>query len=578
MSEATKLRWCYLLAATLASVVSAGCSPSQYAKQADKSAYSTVSGGEKIAFGSADKFSVDYKPFAPEGNDPNNPIVVGGKVIRFGPYEPQKLSLPECLEIAVRNGRGFQTRKETLYSAALDLWSARRPWNWTNFGGAVTGEVSEVFTDKNTPQSVQFANAGVNLTLLQQFVDGGALTLGAGVNLATAMLGGDSTVVGSLLSANFTQPLLQGAWNGLAYEPQYRLERDFLFAVFDYARYTQTYSVGIATGYYAVLQQRDQLENYRSNIESLKRALAMTRVMVEGGQRSRVEQDQAEQALLSAQVSFESSQQTYRDALDNYKLLLGLPMQAAVELEYPAVLEGMKKQGPQPFEMGEDQALAVAFECRPDVLSKRAAVRDADRNVEIAINQFLPELDVALGINVPSTLPRDFYALRFDRTIRSADAKFNYQLDQTANRDSYRKSLIAQEKARRDLAEYLDTVRLLVRRDYRSLVQNRKTYDLQQRSLELAVRRRKLTAMELVGGTASARDVLDAEESLRQAQNGLTSALVTYTNTRLVFLASLGLIAVDEKGQIREQTQPQTFSRLVKAYPYVGKSVAGDYR
>ncbi len=571
MNVTAKLNQQFLLLAASACVALAGCTTDQYAKQADNSAYSTVRGGEKITLGATDKFSVDYRPFSQADNEPNGPIRIGDKTILIGPYEPQMLSLAECLEIAVRNGRDFQAHKETLYSSALDLWSSRRQWNWTNFGGAVTGEASEVFTAKGTPQDVSFANAGANLTLLEKFADGGALTLGAGVNLATAMLGGNSTVVGSLLSANFTQPLLQGAWDGLAYEPQYRLERNFLFSVFEYARYTQTYCVGVATGYYSVLQQRDQLENDRMNIESLKRALTMTTVMVEGGQRSRVEQDQAEQALLTAKVSFESSQQSYRDALDTYKLLLGLPVQAAVELEYPAVLQEMNKEGPKPVDLDEDKAIAVAFECRPDVLTKRAAVRDADRNVEIAANMFLPELNVALGISVPSTQPRDFYASRFDRNIRSADVQFNYPLDQTANRDNYRKALVAQERARRDLTEFLDTVRLAVRRDYRTLVQTRKTYELQKRSLELAIRRRKLAALELMGGQASARDVLDAEQSLVVAQNGLTSAMVTYANRRLQFLASLGLIAIDEKGQFREQTDPQTFGRLLKTYPYVGK-------
>ena len=93
------------------------------------------------------------------------------------------------------------------------------------------------------------------------------LSLAATLNYATAFLGSDSTPIGSLLEANFTQPLLRGAWRGLAYEDQYRLERDFIFRVFDYERFTQTFGAGIFSQYYSVLQQRDRLANEQANIE-----------------------------------------------------------------------------------------------------------------------------------------------------------------------------------------------------------------------------------------------------------------------------------------------------------------------
>ena len=79
--------------------------------------------------------------------------------------------------------------------------------------------------------------------------------------------------------------------------------------------------------------------------------------------------------------------------------------------------------------------------------------------------------------------------------------------------------------------------------------------------------------MEQTCGRASARDVLEAEEGLRDAQNGLTGALVSYETTRVRFLAVLGLLDVDENGKPRERTTPRRFNkRMGELYGNLGKS------
>ena len=43
---------------------------------------------------------------------------------------------------------------------------------------------------------------------------------------------------------------------------------------------------------------------------------------------------------------------------------------------------------------------------RPDVLQERAKVRDADRDVEIAADQFNPQLDIELDVSAESVTPK----------------------------------------------------------------------------------------------------------------------------------------------------------------------------
>ena len=554
------------LLATAAGVLFAGCTPGQYAEQADRDAYRAVGQTQRFALGSARDFAVRYDPFA-AGDANAAPIRVGPKVIPVGEGKPVTLALDECLEIAIRNSRQFQTRKETLYSTALALANSRRGWDFPLLGGAIDGSASRSVVNRGGE-----TNAGTftpEATLTQQFVHGGALTLGLGVDLVSDLLGWRSTTVGSLLSANFTQPLLRGAGRGLAYEDQYRAERDFVFSVLEYERFTQEFAVDTLTRYYGVLQQRDQLENERANIKRLEETFALTKALVQGGIRSPTEQDEAEQNLINAKVRFEQDQQQYRNALDRFKLTLGLPIAAQAKLNYPAALTKLNDAGPKPITVKEAEALSVAMVTRPDVLQQAAAVRDAERDVVIAADRFLPQLDVALGAAATSTAPRKFTRVQFHRHRREAAATFNYELDQTDHRDAYRNAMLARDKARRDWEEFVDQVRLDIRQSYRSLIQSQRSYELEVRNVEIAKRRRKLIVLEQKEGQASARDVLTAEDALRRAQNSLTNALVSYTTTRLQFMTTLGLVRVDEKGRIHERAKPFRFDRIRERYPYV---------
>jgi len=540
-----------------------GCTPKQYVRQADRSAYRALWRGQKAALGESVPFDIKYRPF-----DGAEGIRVRGKLITLGGGTPQDLTVDDCLEIAFRNSREYQNRREELYTGALALANARRSWDVPLLGGELDAEAEH--TRINKQSEAKSASAELGPTLTQRLIHGGVLTLAATVDWATDfVMGSQSNIATSLLEANFTQPLLRGAWRGLAYEDQYRLERDFLFAVFDYERFRQTFAADIFTRYYSVLRQRDELENERENIERLKRTLALTRVLVEGGQRSRIQQDQAEQDLLDAQVRFERNQQDYRNALDNFKILLGLPIRANVELDYPAALRKLAEIGPKEIPFKEPEAIAIAFTARPDVLTEQARLRDAERDVTIAADQFNPQLDVKLDVSVEGTEPRRFERLRFHDHKRVAGVTFNYELDQTDNRDAYRLSIIAYERARRDLAEFMDRVRLEVRQSYRELVQSRRSYELRKRNVHIASRRRKLASLEQKQGQASARDVLEAEDALRRAQNGLTSALVSYVTTRVQFLATLGMIEVDARGKPHERKKPFKFDRIARRYPYV---------
>ena len=561
------------LSLTVATLTLTGCSLSDFANWADDIAYDTLATTNETVMGDDAPFKVEYNPLV--ANDKGF-IVINGKQVQTSGKKPSPLTLDDVLFIALKNSREYQNRKESLFSSALYVANERQSWNVPLLQGSLASALGIEKPAGNSSVTTKTGAVSANPSILQRFINGGILTFGAAVDLATDFLGSDSLSIGSSIDANFTQPLLRGAWKGFAYEQQYRLERNFEFEVYAFHRYRQTFAANIVSRYYEVLRLRDRLENEIQNIKRLTETRDLTKIKARDGQVSMVQLDQAEQNLLSAKVRLTAEKQNYKNSVDQLKILIGLPTLANVEPAYPNALTQLSKFKPNtkdiPFSV--DQAIKIALEVRPDVLASRSKVRDAKRNVEIAENNFLPQLDLDLGYSAKnpdgSTAVGD---INFRKGRRFAKLKFNYPLNQIDNRDAYRNSQIALSRAERDYSLFVDNLRENIRSTYRSLERSRDSYKIQLKNVEIAKSRRKLAALEQSQGYASARDVLEAEEALRSAQNGLTASLISYTTTRLRFLASLGMLKVQTAGTVSVNKKPVDFKRLNKRYPYT----TGDF-
>ena len=280
----------------------------------------------------------------------------------------------------------------------------------------------------------------------------------------------------------------------------------------------------------------------------------------------------------------------YQRRLDAFKLTLGLPTDADIELDR-AELEALAAraeriipaeeardlEGPAeaadapihlvppgegiagPYEIEEIGATRVALESRLDLRVALGQVHDAQRGVAIAADQLRADITLlgsgsaGEGRNL-STADRDDTNLRPGDGLYSALLTLDLPLERTAERNEYRVSLIRFEQAVRDLQELEDEVKLAVRNRLSELLEARESIRIQALSVAVAKRRVDSTNLFLEAGRAEIRDVLEAQESLVSAQNALTAALVNYRVGELSLQRDLGVLAVDEKGLWTEYT------------------------
>jgi outer membrane protein TolC len=214
-------------------------------------------------------------------------------------------------------------------------------------------------------------------------------------------------------------------------------------------------------------------------------------------------------------------------------------------------------QGGGPLEIPAEKAVSVGLARRLDLRTAIDRVQDAQRQVVVAGDALRAGLTLTGSGQFGQrrqigSAGSENARLRPERGIYTAGLLLDPPLERTAERNAYRNSFIALERATRDAQELEDQVKLQVRDALRDLLQARESYTIQAQAVTLALRRVASTELFLEAGRAQIRDVLEAQEALVSAQNALTAAIVRYRVAELELQRDMGVLEVDEKGNWRE--------------------------
>lgn len=435
--------------------------------------------------------------------------------------------------------------------------------------GALSGTPAQLLNDYANVVNQAFTVAGINQPKNEirdeRSVSGDTrlgvnMLLKGGARIAVALtsnflrfLTGDPNVeTSSALVASITQPLLRGRGRDVNAETLTQAERDVLYQLRSFQRFRQEFAVQVATGYYNVLQARDAARNNYQGYLAFQRSVERERALFDAGRTTKTALGRIEQSLLNAENSWVDSIRNYKQALDQYKILLGLSTDANVILDDKELAELNERGLSHPALMPED-AVAVALAARLDLYNTRDEKDDAERRIKVATNALLPELNLVVSGSANSVPGNDtFNELDFQRARWSAGFDADLGLDRKAERNAYRTSLIALDRAVRQLSLAEDNVKLDVRAAWRNLDQAKRNYENRKLALDLAERRVEEQNLRAEIGNAIVLDQVDAQNDYISAQNELTDAVVRHTIARLEFWRDMGILYIKDNGQWEE--------------------------
>lgn len=326
---------------------------------------------------------------------------------------PFLINLEQASELGLLNSREYQDRRENLYLSALPVSLERFAFAAQFFA---TEQVIRDYTGNQTPEGIGNRWRSNSALGLNKFFPTGALLA---VRLANQIIinmhpdaPGPRVATPATLSLDIAQPLLQGGGFAVNLEPLTQVERNLLYTVRGYARFRKEFFVSIAgggdfgdnfapgaplapsgnattEGYFPTLLRFALLDNEKQNVAALESILALFQALQEGGDVSPLQVDQVELDLLNSRANVISQTQQLQDALDRFKVQLGVPVSVPLALDNAALRPLIDQQRRfqevvQNFE--EIRALVNRPEWANDPGKLRARLRDLAANSPLVQN------------------------------------------------------------------------------------------------------------------------------------------------------------------------------------------------
>ena len=600
-----------------------GCkSPAEHRKDADETAYRIIEHKQSEALGRTEPFTIEtpadslrrrlfadqqlpasgpgslgadqlprieHWPEEQPSEEESTPDAPAAPAAPTAPWQgpgPLKINLFEALQIGARNSRDYQSRKENVFLVALDLDLER-----DDFRNTYAGLLESLLSADMTPEDTV---AGVDNTFTagwsRRLESGATLSSRLIIDVAKLLTMDKASAFGIFADATISIPLLRGAGRHIVTEPMTQAERNVLYEIWSFERFKRVFAVTVARQYLQVLQQADQVKNAANNYRRLVASAQRARALADEGRLSEIQVDQARQDELRARDRWIAAQQNLARDMDSFKITLGLPPDANVELdnaelerlaetakgalgrleEYPMHrteddqihLLPPAREAAGPLELPEPQAVQLAFEHRVDLQTAHGGAYDAQRRVVVTADALQAGLTLIGSASAGErrslgTADEPDGQFRPERGFYSLGLDLDLPWERTAERNAYRESLINLQAAVRNVQDLEDRIKQDIRQRLRSLEEAREGIRIQSQAVRLAERRVESTKLFLEAGDAEIRDVLEAEESLVEAQDALTNALVDYRVAELELQQDMGVLQVDAEGLWHEfESQP----------------------
>jgi outer membrane protein TolC len=583
-----------------------GCrSPGQYREKADKVADEIIAQKQKEAVGKTEPLAIERPsdilrrrlikeqnlpvssaaslgtdalkpiPHAPKDNYPtetHSPDVN----IPVEPNKPLKISLIEALQIAAHNSPDYQTQKERVFSAALALDLERNAFRNIFSAGTDHSIITDTTGNQTVTSTSNSASAGVSRLLS----NGALLTSAVALDLTNLLTQGGSSRLGLNFDTSVSIPLLRGSGRYIVLEPLTQAERDVVYQIWSFERYKRTFAVNIASNYYSVLRQMDSLNNSESNYRSAILSARMSRRQGDAGRLPQIQVDQAVQRELSSRTGWISADISLNNSLDSFKTLIGLPADARIKADVND-LEALQERGAKyvatmkiaykaaaaetappadaeavpvppnmqdagPYEIDEWVAIKLALDHRLDLRTANGAVYDAQRQVIVDADSLRTGLTLNGSARFSGDDDRGGFSRRGERY--SALLGLDLPIERTAQRNRYRESLISLERSTRSVQTLEDQIKASIRGELRSLLQARENLKISAQSVVIAQNSVANEDLQLKAGRVLIRDLLEAQDALLSAKNGLTAAIIQYRTAELQLQRDLDMLEITQQG------------------------------
>jgi outer membrane protein TolC len=434
--------------------------------------------------------------------------------------EPRAITLPEVLQIAVRQAPTLQSARLDVAIAeatVMQTWS-RHDW-LVQMQGTGVKQLGSVF---GLP--VDQSQYGGTADLSRQLPTGGTVDLHVGASYQHNIfhqMNSTATTDSKLWQSNadiaLTQPLLRGrgVWLYDAQERRAQLSRDVAVLARRSAAITTVENV-IAAYWDLVLAER-QVAITQASLDLARERLRVTEIGAHGGKIAEAEIPAVQQIIATREEDVLNGELAVVNASIALRRAAGMPIGAGdLGLRVATDLEIRDDQ------LDLKSLVAGAFSASPELAELAKQGESATIDIEVTENGLLPQLDAAFSagpVGQNSTFNQSVNdASNFTSLAITGSLTFSQSIGRHALKGQLQQQIGQRQKLRVSTADIQAQVAQAMSRAVAGLELAKRRVHLSQRAIELAKQNIKIETDRFNLGTRTNFDVLNRLEELRQAE------------------------------------------------------------
>ena len=329
----------------------------------------------------------------------------------------------------------------------------------------------------------------------------------------------------------------------IAQEDLIQAERNLVYAARSFEEFRRDFWFRVVSNWLGLLVQRQQLDNAIEAATLLDRLAERRRALYEAGRARLYDAAEAENRALQEKSKVAGLWESYRLAIDRFKLLVNWPVNDPVRIS-----PGTMAIKPPVTDL--DNAVSLAIRQRLDLQTDRDQLVDLQRSLRNAFNGLLPDLNIGGSIRFGSndTFYYDTVLPSLEDLDAEASIMLGLPLDREQERLAVRSAQIALERGRREYERQRDDLAIQVRASVRDIDANLFSLDIQRRNVEIA--RLNIESIDADPDSYTVLDQLSAIQSLQQAQNGRARAFRSVQESILQYLIRTGQLRIASNAEI----------------------------
>jgi outer membrane protein len=382
------------------------------------------------------------------------------------------------------------------------------------------------------------------------YVGGGraglGFSVGGGVDFSKKFINGTQITVGPSilktkdhyrtdLKALISQPLLRGF--GVDYQLAGVKGAQFALRTATRNLYIAQMQLVVRTinALYEVIKAEKALTLNEESYQRIKKFYQAAKLKEKIGLSDALDVYRAEIELHHAEDTLTGSQERFQDAEDTLRDLLALPLDSCIQVEVPLIYTV------NPLAL--DEAIQLALKNRIEMDQSHDQWRENYRLSHIAKSNLYPELNLVFNY---ANYGRDEIFTRSCTRHRESTWGVGFttstDFDPISDRAVYEQSLMAIETAARGLEQTEANLILEVKKSIRQLQRAYKRIQVQEEQIHTAQGELHLSQIKFDRGMANNFDIIQAEKSLRAAEQTYWSALIEHIVGEYQLLAAIGLL------------------------------------